>query len=218
MKKILYSIMALAIAAMTFTACEDVPAPYDTPTPGGGGGGETEVTYEGSGTQESPYTCADAINYAKSFGQAESEVQVYIKGYITKITEEFSTQYGNATFEMSDTKEGSNKFTFYRGLYLGNKKFANGNTQIKVGDEVIVYGKVVNYRGNTPETVQGKAYLYSLNGKTESEGGETPTPPTPTPTGDNLLANGDFETWSGGQPTNWKSATTASSATLSQST
>ena len=31
--------MALAIAAMTFTACEDVPAPYDTPTGGGTGGG-----------------------------------------------------------------------------------------------------------------------------------------------------------------------------------
>ena len=34
MKKILYSVMALAIAAMTFTACEDVPEPY--PTPSGG--------------------------------------------------------------------------------------------------------------------------------------------------------------------------------------
>lgn len=39
MKKILYSVMALAIAAMTFTACEDVPAPYDIPTGGGTGGG-----------------------------------------------------------------------------------------------------------------------------------------------------------------------------------
>ena len=181
MKKILTSVMALAIAAMTFTACEDVPEPYPTPTPGGGGGGEeTEVTYEGSGTLESPYTVADAINYAKSFNQAESEKEVYIKGYITTITEEYSTQYGNATFVMSDAKEGGNQFTFYRGLYLGNKRFASGNTQIKVGDEVIVYGKVVNYRGNTPETVQGSAFLYLLNGKTEG-GGDTPAP---QPSGD----------------------------------
>ena len=28
----------------------------------------------------------------------------------------------------------------------------------------------MNYRGNTPETVAGKAYLYSLNGKTEDGG------------------------------------------------
>lgn len=175
MKKILYSVMALAIAAMTFTACEDVPAPYDTPTGGGSGGGGTEVTYEGEGTLEKPYTVADAIKYAKSFGQAESEKQVYIKGYITNITEEYSTNYGNANFDISDSKDGGNKFTFYRGLYLGNKKFASGDTQIKKGDEVIIYGKVVNYRGNTPETVQNAAYLYSLNGVTAGGGSETPT-------------------------------------------
>lgn len=42
-------------------------------------------------------------------------------------------------------------------------------------------------------------------------GGSTPTP-TPTPTGDNLIANGDFETWSGSTCTGWQSTTTASSS------
>lgn len=36
--------------------------------------------------------------------------------------------------------------------------------------------------------------------------------------GDNLLENGDFEAWDGNTPTHWKSSTTASSATLAQST
>ncbi len=45
MKKILYSVMALAIAAMTFTACEDVPEPYPTPTTGGNGGGSGSLPY-----------------------------------------------------------------------------------------------------------------------------------------------------------------------------
>ena len=163
--------MALAIAAMTFTACEDVPEPYPTPVPGQ----KPVVTYEGEGTLEKPFTVADAINYAKSFGQANSDKAVYIKGFITAITDEFTTNFGNATFEMSDSKDGGNKFTFYRGLYLGNKKYSNGKTQIKVGDEVIVYGNVVNYRGNTPETVQGSAFLYSLNGVDEGGGGsDTP--------------------------------------------
>ncbi len=171
MKKILYSVMALAIAAMTFTACEDVPEPYPTPVPGQ----KPVVTYEGEGTLEKPYTVADAINYAKSFGQANSDKAVYIKGYITAITEEYSTNFGNATFEISDTKEGGNKFIFWRGLYLGNKKYSSGKTQIKVGDEVIICGKVVNYKGNTPETVQGEAFLYSLNGVDEGGGGsDTP--------------------------------------------
>jgi hypothetical protein len=55
----------------------------------------------------------------------------------------------------------------FRALYLGNKKFEAGKTDIKVGDDVIIFGKLMNYKGNTPETVSGKAYLYSLNGKTE---------------------------------------------------
>ena len=181
MKKILYSVMALAIATMTFTACEDVPEPYPTPEKGQ----KQEITYEGSGTIESPYTVADAIKYAKSFGQANSDKQVYIKGFITSVTDEFNTNFGSGSFEMSDSKEGGNKFTFYRGLYLGNKKFASGNTQIKVGDEVIVYGNVVNYKGNTPETVQGSAYLYSLNGITEGGGSEE----AGEATGDGTLEN-----------------------------
>ena len=163
--------MALAIAAMTFTACEDVPEPYPTPVPGQ----KPVVTYEGEGTLEKPYTVADAINYAKSFGQANSDKAVYIRGFITAVTEEYSTNFGNATFEISDSKDGGNKFIFWRGLYLGNKKYSSGKTQIKVGDEVIICGKVVNYKGNTPETVQGEAFLYSLNGVDEGGGGsDTP--------------------------------------------
>ena len=172
MKKILYSVMALAIATMTFTACEDVPEPYPTPTVGP----KAEITYEGAGTEESPYTVADAINYAKSFGQANSDKAVFIKGYITAITDEYTTQYGNGTFEISDNKEGGNKFTFYRGLYLGNRKFKSSDTQIQLGDEVVIYGNVVNYKGNTPETVQGSAFLYSLNGVSEGGAGGSDTP------------------------------------------
>lgn len=36
MKKIFYSLFALMMATFTFSSCEDVPAPYDTPTAGGG--------------------------------------------------------------------------------------------------------------------------------------------------------------------------------------
>ena len=45
-------------------------------------------------------------------------------------------------------------------------------------------------------------------GGNEQPGGETVT----------SLTNGDFEQWADGQPTGWKSASTASSATLAQST
>lgn len=49
------------------------------------------------------------------------------------------------------------------------------------------------------------------------QGGKTEPTPDPEPSGDNLIANGTFETWSSGEPVYWKSASTASSATLSQS-
>ncbi len=51
-------------------------------------------------------------------------------------------------------------------------------------------------------------------------GGEEETPDTPdTPvTGNSLIVNGDFEGWTDGKPNHWKTASTASSATLSQST
>ena len=128
----------------------------------------------GDGTLDSPYNVSGVLNYIKTLGTAESPKQVYIKGKISQVKEEFSTQFGNGTFYISDDGEASNEFYAFRVLYLGNKKFANGDTQIKKGDEVILCGNVVNFKGNTPETVQNKAFLYSLNGTTA--GGDTPTP------------------------------------------
>lgn len=107
---------------------------------------------------------------------AASDMDFYIKGKIAKIKYEFSAQYGTATFFISS--DGNNDYTFqcYSVYYLENKPWVEGNTQIKVGDEVIICGKIVNYQGNTPETVSKQAYIYSLNGVTKNEGGENPQP------------------------------------------
>ncbi|MEE3298921.1 MAG: DNA-directed RNA polymerase subunit beta, partial [Candidatus Enteromonas sp.] len=72
---------------------------------------------------------------------------------------------------ISDDGKTGGELEAYRILYLGNKKYTSGNTDIKVGDEVVIYAKLMNYRGNTPETVQSGSYLYSLNGQTEGSGG-----------------------------------------------
>lgn len=131
----------------------------------------------GSGTKEDPYTVTGVLRYIATLGaDVESPQDVYVKGKITTVTEAFSAQYGNGTFEMlSDSGE---KFTFYRGLFLGNKKWTANDTQIKVDDEVVICGKVINFKGNTPETQQNKAYIYSLNGETQGScgGGNTGTP------------------------------------------
>ena len=129
---------------------------------------------QGAGTLEDPYNVMAALEYIKGLGaDVQSDKDIYVKGYITTIREQFSAQYGNAQFTMSDSKEGSNTLTFYRGLYLGNRKWVEGDATLAEGDEVIICGKVVNYKGTTPETVQNKAYIYSLNGKTDDTPIET---------------------------------------------
>ena len=177
MKRITNYLIAMALMAFTFTSCEDVPNPFGQILPPGGD--EETETFEpaGTGTQADPFNVQGVLEYVTGLGaDVQSDKDVYIKGYVTTIKEQYSAQYGNAQFTISDSKEGGNTFTFYRGLFLGNKKWEEGNATITEGDEVIICGKVVNYKGTTPETVQNAAYLYSLNGKTEDGGGDTPTP------------------------------------------
>ena len=182
MKRITNYLIAMALMAFTFTSCEDVPSPFGQILPPGGGDEVETFTPEGSGTQADPFNVQGVLEYVTGLGaDVQSDKDVYIKGYITAVKEQYSAQYGNAQFTISDSKEGGNTFTFYRGLYLGNKKWEEGNATISEGDEVIICGKVVNYKGTTPETVQNAAYLYSLNGKTEGGGGGGDTP---TPSGD----------------------------------
>ena len=183
MKRITNYLIAMALMAFTFTSCEDVPNPFGQILPPGGD--EETETFEpaGTGTQADPFNVQGVLEYVTGLGaDVQSDKDVYIKGYVTTIKEQYSAQYGNAQFTISDSKEGGNTFTFYRGLFLGNKKWEEGNATITEGDEVIICGKVVNYKGTTPETVQNAAYLYSLNGKTEGGGGGGGD--TPTPSGD----------------------------------
>ena len=128
-------------------------------------------TPSGDGTLNNPFNCAGANEYTSGLAaDTESPNDVYIKGKVVSIKEEFGS-YGNASFYISDDGTANNQFYVFRCLYLGNKKWTSGDTQIKVGDEVVICGKVVNYKGNTPETVTNKAYIYSLNGTGGSTGG-----------------------------------------------
>lgn len=126
----------------------------------------------GTGTQDDPFTVAGVIAYVNELGKdVTSPSQVYVKGKVATITEEFSAQYGNGTFTISDDGTAAEVFTCYRIFYLGNRKWTSKDAQIEVGNDVVVCGNVVNYKGNTPETSQGTGFLYSLNGKTEGTGG-----------------------------------------------
>lgn len=57
-------------------------------------------------------------------------------------------------------------FEAFRVLYMGNRKWADGDKQVKVGDDVTIYGPLTVYNG-VAETPANKAYIVSLNGATE---------------------------------------------------
>ena len=134
------------------------------------GGGSTQ---EGDGTKDAPYTVAQALAVTNALEpKAETASKVYIKGIISEITEVNTGEYGNATYYISDDGSKTGQFQVFRGYYLGNVKFTAAD-QIKVNDEVVVYGKLKNYQNSdsslTPEITSSE--IYSLNGETASSGG-----------------------------------------------
>lgn len=121
------------------------------------------------GTATDPISVADAIANAKAIGTEASAKDFYVKGKISSIKFEYSAKYGTATYNISDDGSTGTEFTVYGSYYFDNKNWQEGQTQIAVGDEVVVCGKIINYNGNTPEFADKKNYLVSLNGKTSSE-------------------------------------------------
>ena len=115
-----------------------------------------------AGTLEDPYTVADALAATEALGEGKTSTDsYYTKGIISEIVE-VSADYGNATYFISDDGTTTNQFKVFRGKYIGNVNFTSAD-QLKVGDEVIVYGKLKYYKGNPSELeIDQNNYIYSL--------------------------------------------------------
>ena len=116
-------------------------------------------------TPETAYTVAKALELIEA-GEG-LDAKVYVKGIISSIKSVDTGEWGNATYNISDNGKEEKVLVIYRGYYLGAKdnKFTSAD-QIKVGDKVVVYGKLVNYNG-TKEMNSG-SYIYSQNDKVAS--------------------------------------------------
>lgn len=112
-------------------------------------------------TPETAYTVAKALELITA-GEG-LDTKVYVKGTITNVSEIDTGDYGNATYTISDDAAKTNELLVYRGYYLNGEKFTAAD-QIKVGDNVVVYGKLVDYKG-TKEFTSGSS-IYSINGTT----------------------------------------------------
>lgn len=168
MKKFIYSCLFLAMAAITFSSCEDVPAPYNMPTEDE----TTEVQPAGTGTAADPFNVAGAVKYIED-GGSESELK-YVKGKVVSVEQgSFDATYGSLKYYISDDGTPTNQFYVYNGYAGPNRTKFSGEDALKAGDEVVICGNLVVYSG-TKEFQTGN-YIVSLNG----EGGAT-TPDTPT--------------------------------------
>ena len=184
MKKIIYSLFVLAMAAFTFSSCEDVPAPYDMPTKP-----ETpeELQPTGSGTAADPFNIAAVEKYIDEGGSAETEI--YVKGKVVSVKQgSFDPQYGSLKYYISEDGTATNQFYVYNGYAGPNRTKFSGEDALKPGDEVVICGKVDNYQG-TKEFLVGN-YIVSLNGQ-----GGTITPDTPTDGYINETFNKSFGTF-----------------------
>lgn len=170
MKKYIFSVLMAAMAAFTFSSCEDVPEPYTQPTkPDAPSAGEPK----GTGTAADPFNIAGIIKYIEDGGSADQEV--YTKGKVVSVKAgSFDATYGSLKYYISDDGTTNNQFYVYNGYAGPNRTKFSGEDALKPGDEVVICGKAKNYSG-TNEYDTGN-YLVSLNGKPTS--GST-TPDTP---------------------------------------
>ena len=130
-----------AMAAFTFSSCEDVPEPYTQPTkpetPG-----NTDPNQKGS--ESNPYTVTEAIALIKT-GTAPSTA-VCVKGKITAVTF-FNETYSSLSYNIAD--EGSSDvIEVYSGKGKDGAKWTEETKGILVpGKKVVVSGTLLDYNG-----------------------------------------------------------------------
>lgn len=130
-----------AMAAFTFSSCEDVPEPYTLPNQPEAPGENTDPNQKGS--ESNPYTVTEAIALIKA-GTAPSTA-VCVKGKITAVTF-FNATYSSLSYNIAD--EGSSDvIEVYSGKGKDGANFSSKD-DLKVGQIVVVKGIVKAFTKN----------------------------------------------------------------------
>lgn len=112
-------------------------------------------------TAETAYTIAKAKELIDA-GKGLSE-SVYVKGTVSQANESLNDTYGSLSYYISDDGKTGNELKVYGGLSFEGKKFTSAD-DIKVGDVVVVYGKLTKFK--TTYELDLNNILISLNGQT----------------------------------------------------
>lgn len=122
----------------------------------GGGTVDPDPGESIANTVETAYTTSEAS--ALIAAGKDLSTEVYVKGKIASI-KEVSTSFGNATYNITD---GTKEIIVFRGYYFDGAKFTSED-QIKVGDDVVVLGKLTSFKGDDEINSGNKIVL--LNGQ-----------------------------------------------------
>lgn len=111
-------------------------------------------TYEGSGTEEDPYTINDAYMLIDGLGTETSD-EVCVKGTIYQV-DSYSSQYKSITYWIGSSEK---PLEVFGGKNLNNTDFAS-KEDLNIGDEVIVKGYLKKY--NDTYEFTSNNYLVSI--------------------------------------------------------
>lgn len=145
-----------------YKATDAIIDDFSLTTTDGGIDGTVAPPADITNTPETAYTVAEAFKLIEA-GEGLN-AKVYVKGKISAITEVETEKFFNATYNISDngTTEGQQLIVFH-GKYIGGANFESDD-QINIGNEVIVYGQLVNFKGKYE--INSNNQIYSINGVT----------------------------------------------------
>ena len=167
-----FSTFIFTAALLMFTACEMAIPPFIGPTDRPDNG-ETPVVPPveapdtiGWNVPAEAITASQARAICTELGaDATTGTKYYVMGYVKKLHKNHEsgiTGYGNASFYIEDIKGANSSDDFLAYQVFGpNKQKITDLNSVAVGDFVVIYGELINFGGNTPETVsKGAAYIW----------------------------------------------------------
>lgn len=98
------------------------------------------------GSAEDPFSVSEVGAFIDGLFKLPTISEYYISGRVSSVVEKFGTQYGNATFYISeDGSLDAPQFEAYRVKYVGDRAWTDGDRQIAVGDDVVILCKFKKY-------------------------------------------------------------------------
>lgn len=134
-------------------------------------GGTVRATASASGESGYKDVSGISVNYATVAQLADATPasgmleNIIVKGIISQV-DEVSTQYGNATYFISDDGTTTNQYQIYRGKGLNEANFTNTN-DLQVGDIVVIYGNAKTH--NSTKELDTGSYLLSFERPASTE-------------------------------------------------